>query len=111
MECTVLCFKDTLDKPPPIGSIITVKHSGCHSNGLLKRPVFWREKIPDSEWTKETVLFNPDAHKAFFESLSSKLNILKPSDWYNVRKEDIYAQGGKRLLQKYHEDSLPKVQP
>lgn len=39
----VQCFQHLLDSPPPLGSIITVKHNGCYSTGTLKRPVFWRE--------------------------------------------------------------------
>lgn len=31
---------------PPVGSIITVKHSGEYNHGRLKQPIFWRQ-CPD----------------------------------------------------------------
>ena len=33
-----------IDNPPPLGSIITVKHSGYYKNGTLRHPFYWREK-------------------------------------------------------------------
>ena len=44
MKCIVECFEDTLKSPPPIGSLITVKHKGCYTTGTLKKPIFWREQ-------------------------------------------------------------------
>jgi hypothetical protein len=40
---TVSCNDQVLDKPPKIGSIITVKHNGYYQNGTLKQPYFWRD--------------------------------------------------------------------
>ena len=41
---TVRCFSEVIQNPPPIGSIVTVKHSGIFSTGTLKEPVLWRER-------------------------------------------------------------------
>ena len=42
MECIVGCHSKIIYSPPPIGSLITVKHSGWYKNGTLRHPYFWR---------------------------------------------------------------------
>ena len=37
------------------------------------------------------------------------MDISQPSDWYKVTKEDVYNQGGQKLLEQYYDDSLFKV--
>jgi hypothetical protein len=37
------------------------------------------------------------------------MNISQPSDWYKVRREDVYNHGGQKLLQQYYDNSLSKV--
>lgn len=41
LECIVRDF--VLDAPPPLGSIVVVKHHGVTSTGVLRNPVYWRE--------------------------------------------------------------------
>ena len=53
----VMCSPDVLDKPPPVGTTITVKHSGSFSGGLLKRPIFWRIKEDFPAYTPNEVIF------------------------------------------------------
>src|SRR5690349_18970288 len=64
MECIVGCFQQVLEDPPPMGSVITVKHNGAFQNGTLRHPFFWRlkEGVHWHELSKETrvlvLLFN-----------------------------------------------------
>ena len=51
LECIVKDY--LLDSPPPLGSIITVKHHGVYSNGILKNPVYWRQLEPPN--TRESI--------------------------------------------------------
>jgi len=58
---------------------------------------------------KEVSRVDPANHKDFFDELANRIGILQPSDWYKLRKEDIYAHGGKKLLQRFYHNSLYKV--
>src|SRR5690242_4664117 len=105
MNCNVECPESLLKCPPPLGSIITVKHDGCYATGLLKRPVFWRQKAVENNvkvrdnsalhllgkspnWT------NHANHKAFFDHLAQSFEISQACDWYKVKREDIKKYGG-----------------
>ena len=45
------CFEEARKSPPAIGSIVSVKHNGCLSSGVLRNPIFWRERIEaDEAW-------------------------------------------------------------
>jgi len=121
LKCMVQCFQDVMENPPTLGSIITVKHTGCYSTGVLKKPMFMRErKDPplsrviqfrqynylqqnSGEWNKR------ESHKAFFELLSRSLGIKEPSDWYKVTKDDVHKFGGQKLLRQYYNDSIYQV--
>jgi hypothetical protein len=49
LTCIVKCHtQHVLDVPPPIGSLLTVKHSGFLKNGTLRHPFYWRstEQLP-----------------------------------------------------------------
>lgn len=46
-----------------------------------------------------------DNHKDFFDWPKSKLGYHCMDDWYNVTKEDIYKNGGSRLLSGYYNSS------
>ena len=127
LKCMVHYF-DSLDGNdtciPPIGSIITVKHSGCYSNGLLKRPVFWRvafkQQVHPAIWclilnqeqslNKDDSLWTqPEEHILFFERLASQLSIDTPSKWYQLNKSTLYQYGGQKLLEKHYNGSLYQV--
>ena len=119
LKCEVKCHQDVIENPPPIHSVITVKHQGVYSTGVLKFPTFWRERrdiewnlqpkttesgeISDSVWTKK------ENHKIFFGNIERELNIQNASDWYKVTKKEIYSRGGNRLLEKYYSNSVYKV--
>ena len=47
-------------------------------------------------------------HQKFFESMAQEKNISRPTDWYEVKREDC-KQGGQTLLEKYYGNSLYKV--
>ena len=53
-------------------------------------------------WTRDS------SRKDFFDRLAEVYQIRQPPDWYKVKREDVYKQGGKILLQKYG-NSLYKV--
>jgi hypothetical protein len=53
LECIVKDYM--LESPPPLGSVITVKHHGIHPNGLLYKPTYWRHL--DSNMILENVVF------------------------------------------------------
>src|SRR5258708_3970505 len=38
------------------------------------------------------------------------MNISQTTDWYKVKREDIYKHGGQILLQRYYNNSLYEVQ-
>jgi hypothetical protein len=38
-----------------------------------------------------------------------ELDIKDPSDWYKVKKKDVYALGGEKILTKYYSSSLYMV--
>lgn len=42
LECIV--GSDSLERVPRIGSVITVKHSGSYSNGLLRNAFYWKDQ-------------------------------------------------------------------
>lgn len=48
-------------------------------------------------------------HILFFDKLMRILNITEPSDWYKVKKEDIYHYGGEKLLKQYYNDCVYRV--
>jgi len=52
---------------------------------------------------------NHHNHKNFFDQLAKTMNISHPTDWYKVKREDIYNQGGQKLLQYYFANSLYKA--
>ena len=111
MKCMV-SYPDTLEAPP-IGSIISVKHSGCLSSGVLNKPVFWRERkdVENSfeKMNKSALWTKRETHLQFFDQLKKKMKINDVLDWYKVRKQDVYDNGGKKLLKQYYNDSLQKV--
>src|SRR5690242_17946993 len=49
------------------------------------------------------------SHNYFFNQMAHLFNINKPSDWYKVKRQDIYNQGGQNLLKQYYQDFLYKV--
>src|SRR5690349_13275634 len=116
MEVIVRCHQQVIVAPPPIGSIVTVKHAGSNSNGRLKQPMFWRErkdlnwetltlppthptvyqpvlvihltfKIFKSVWTKK------ENHRKFFDWLGKELSIKEVDGWYAVTKDIICSHG------------------
>jgi len=46
-QCIIKCFYQVLREPPPLGSILTIKHNGHHKNGTLKNPIF-RQSLSSS---------------------------------------------------------------
>jgi hypothetical protein len=42
IELVVACTESVLTNPPPVGSVITVKHSGFYKNGTMRHPFYWR---------------------------------------------------------------------
>jgi hypothetical protein len=47
-----------------------------------------------SEWTLED-------QRMFFNRMKEELHIENPEDWYYVRKRDLAARGGTRILRQY----------
>ena len=104
--------------PPPVGSTITVKHTGCYNTGTLKNPVFWRVKSEDNisplpiqvclQWWHNLRSKNAptwdirSTHKIFFDHLAQLSGVEAPSDWYRVTRKDVYNHGGHGLMQYYH---------
>src|SRR5690349_18733404 len=98
-----------MEFPPPIGATITVKHNGAFSTGTLKNPVYWREGPTTWQYdfkvyynTLQLINQAPNwsklsSHKKFFEKLAQHAKISQPTDWYIVKKGDVYAMGGKKL--------------
>ena len=37
------------------------------------------------------------------------MNISQPTDWYKVKREDVYKHGGQKLIEQYYGNSLYKV--
>jgi hypothetical protein len=121
-NCIVKCPEVILNTPPPLGSTVTVKHQGVYSTGILKNPVYWREaqlvslnqrkkvghisllileksmpgrpphalRLPTDQLSQVPDWTN---HKAFFDQLAQVMNILQPSEWYKVTREDFYKNG------------------
>jgi hypothetical protein len=55
MTCIVKCHtQQVLDDPPPIGSLLTIKHSGFLKNGTLRYPFYWRST---GQQTQSLVIF------------------------------------------------------
>ena len=50
-----------------------------------------------------------ETHLQFFEQLRENLNLENTLDWYRVKKQDVYKQGGVKLLKQYYDDDLYKV--
>lgn len=73
-QCIVSCFQQTINNPPKLGSVLTVKHTGYYSNGVLKLPNFWRER-EDVSWVNITKTSS---------SPSSIVNLLKLK-FYTIR--------------------------
>lgn len=48
-ESVVGCFREDLEQPPEIGSVITVQHNGFYQNGTLRHAFFWKRR-PDIRW-------------------------------------------------------------
>ena len=85
--------------PPPLGSVITVKHDGCYSTGVLKRPVFWRHKEEGHSNSGATPTWNDEmAHKYFFDHPATKLDVADVNDWYKLTREEVYKHGGENTL-------------
>ena len=51
---------------------------------------------------------NSSNHSQFFDRLAQLMNVSQPTDWYKVKTEDVYKNGGRIVLQQY-ENSLYKV--
>ena len=49
MESIIGCYPQILEDPPPIGSVLTIKHFGYYQNGLLRHPFYWRIRV-DLSW-------------------------------------------------------------
>ena len=124
--CIVNSSQHLLDNHPQIGSVISVKYSGCYSNGILRKPIFWRER-KDIEFKLQQTMVgilsiwiiscqnvlklsqnSNEDHKHFFDQLANKLLINNYQDWYHVSKFDVYKYGGKKLMQ-FYDESLYKV--
>ena len=62
MECLVGSHSKIIYSPPPIGSLITIKHSGWYKNGILRHPYFWRiyniNQISQQEERKQYFWYN-----------------------------------------------------
>ena len=68
LESIIGCYQHVLEDPPPIGSVITVKHFGYHQNGTLRHPFYWRIRF-DLSWQD----ISPHCNKklvCYFEKLS-----------------------------------------
>ena len=48
-------------------------------------------------------------HKLFFDQPAQKFDINQSRDWYKVTREDVYHEGGQKLLQQYYHNSLYEV--
>lgn len=42
----------------------------------------------------------------YFEKVAKELGLEKPEDWYAVKKQDLYATGGGKLLRENYNNSL-----
>ena len=51
IECMVGCDRIAQEKPPTIGSVITVKHAGSYSNGKIRNAFFWNQH-DITEWNQ-----------------------------------------------------------
>src|SRR5438045_1808821 len=84
----VRCNQSVLENPPPIGTIITVKHSGNYANGRHKQPIFWRER-KDTALHELTLSKNFTEHKVAMEYsfcyIFLNLEILSPKRIMNYR--------------------------
>jgi hypothetical protein len=49
LEGIIRCYPQVLEDPPPIGSVLTVKHFGFHQSGALRHPFYWRLLV-DLSW-------------------------------------------------------------
>jgi hypothetical protein len=56
LETVIGCHQQTLQDPPPIGSVLTVKHVDYHQNGVLRHPFYWRLSF-DLSW-QDISLYN-----------------------------------------------------
>ena len=49
LESVIGCYQQIIEDPPPIGSVLTVKHFGYYQNGILRHPFYWRIRY-DLSW-------------------------------------------------------------
>ena len=86
MKCIVGCHQSQIiESPPPIGSLLTIKHSGYFKNGILKHPFYWRSTgtIQSLEgyklnWKDIT------HHRELFDSIGNRLNYKILDDFYKI---------------------------
>lgn len=64
IECMVGSDLNFRDKSPPIGSVITVKHSGSYKSGALRHPFYWRQRS-DIQWDTISSMNNRELVRKF----------------------------------------------
>ena len=71
LTCIVKCHtQQVLDVPPPIGSLLTVKHSGFLKNGTLRHPFYWRSTDQQSQPLVEKICdFKKDIINEYFRNI------------------------------------------
>ena len=56
---------------------------------------------------EEGIWHDKKNQREFFEWLSKDMNLRKPTDWHQVTLKDVIERGGRRLMRRYFEHSLP----
>ena len=122
MTCIVKCHtQQILDQPPPIGSILTIKHSGFLKNGTLKNPFYWRSTgqlqfmvklvltLRNELTTFQEHSFDWRDHlnqRDLIDLIGSKLKLKNLEDFYNITQVDMKPYGGDILLDNYFDGSM-----
>src|SRR5690348_9753036 len=99
LDVMVQCFQNTLENPPAIGAVITVKHLGSNFDGKLKKPMFWRER-KDVSWEQFSLLHVATASNQVCQYLTNLIHIKAFSNLVWTKKENhrtFFERLGKEL--------------
>jgi hypothetical protein len=105
MSCVEDWYKVTIDEVIKLGGgpLLSTYYGNSLQAALMDniKDVNWLpwqfEEVPQGFWNHH------ENRRQYFEWLKTKLNIRQESDWYKLKKEDIYANGGSGIFN--HESS------
>lgn len=89
-----------------LGGVALLHNHGGDMRAMLEKAfpeVQWAKFLPDNVWTADPFCSHRK-RREFFDSMAREKGIHSAKGWECVRRVEVLSRGGKRLLERFHDD-------